>query len=91
MADVAAEVEGDPVALDGVEVLPERLELVHGTPTAKRVEAHVLDVLEGVRHQLDRVSGWIGAIENPQLPAITVVTPWCDDGVRAPSQKTWAS
>ena len=30
-------------------------------------------------------------MENPQLPAITVVTPWNDDGVRSGSQKTWAS
>ena len=28
---------------------------------------------------------------NPQLPAMTVVTPWNGDGVRAPSQNTWAS
>ena len=26
------------------------------------------------------MSGRTGAIEKPQLPAITVVTPWCDDG-----------
>ena len=36
-------------------------------------------------------SGRMGAIENPQLPAITVVTPWYDDGVNQGSQKTWAS
>jgi hypothetical protein len=38
-----------------------------------------------------RCSGRVGAIENPQLPAITVVTPWNDDGVSAGSQNTCAS
>jgi hypothetical protein len=33
----------------------------------------------------------VGAIVKPQLPAITVVTPWYDDGLRAGSQNTWAS
>ena len=47
-------------------------------------------MLEGAGQQLDPV-GRIGAIENPQLPAITVVTPWNDDGVSRGSQKTWAS
>ena len=36
-------------------------------------------------------SGRMGAIEKPQLPAITVVTPWNDEGVRSGSQNTWAS
>ena len=36
-------------------------------------------------------SGRVGAIEKPQLPAITVVTPWNDDGVSAGSQNTCAS
>ena len=30
-------------------------------------------------------------MEKPQFPAMTVVTPWNDEGVRAGSQKTWAS
>jgi hypothetical protein len=38
-----------------------------------------------------RSSGRAGAMENPQLPATTVVTPWKQDGVRAGSQKTCAS
>ena len=38
-----------------------------------------------------RSSGRVGAIEKPQLPATTVVTPWKHDGVSAGSQKTWAS
>jgi len=33
-------------------------------------------------------SGRVGAIANPQLPAITVVTPWNEDGRSARSQKT---
>ena len=36
-------------------------------------------------------SGRIGAMENPQFPATTVVTPWNEDGVNEGSQKTWAS
>ncbi len=36
-----------------------------------------------VRASSSTPSGRIGAIENPQLPAITVVTPWNDDGVSA--------
>ena len=38
-----------------------------------------------------RCSGRHGAIENPQLPATTLVTPCHDDGVSAGSQKTCAS
>ena len=33
----------------------------------------------------------MGAMEKPQLPATTVVTPWNADGVSAGSQNTWAS
>ena len=33
----------------------------------------------------------VGAMEKPQLPATTVVTPWKHDGVSAGSQNTWAS
>ena len=36
-------------------------------------------------------SGRHGAIEKPQLPATTVVTPWYDDGLSCGSQNTWAS
>ena len=38
-----------------------------------------------------RSSGRVGAMEKPQLPATTVVTPWKHDGVSAGSQNTWAS
>ena len=38
-----------------------------------------------------RCSGRVGAMEKPQLPATTVVTPWKHDGVRLGSQNTWAS
>ena len=33
----------------------------------------------------------IGAMEKPQFPAMTEVTPWNDDGVNEGSQKTCAS
>ena len=33
----------------------------------------------------------MGAMEKPQLPAMTVVTPWNEDGVRFGSQNTCAS
>ena len=44
-----------------------------------------------VRATSVRSSGRVGAIEKPQLPATTVVTPWKHDGVSAGSQNTWAS
>ena len=44
-----------------------------------------------VRPISDRCSGRHGAIENPQLPATTLVTPCQDEGVSAGSQNTWAS
>ena len=90
VAHVAAVVEGHATAFDRVEVLGECLELVPGHPGHQGVEAHVLNVLEGAHQQLDP-SGRMGAMENPQLPATTVVTPWDDEGVRSGSQKTWAS
>ena len=52
---VAAEVEGDTAALDGVEVLGKGLELVPGHPGHQGVEAHVLHVLEGADDDLDAV------------------------------------
>ena len=44
-----------------------------------------------VRTIVSRCSGRVGAIENPQLPATTVVTPWYDDGRSDGSQNTCAS
>ena len=44
-----------------------------------------------VRARRSRCSGRHGAIEKPQLPATTVVTPWKLDGVSAGSQNTCAS
>ena len=38
-----------------------------------------------------RPASRVGAIEKPQLPATTVVTPWKHEGVSAGSQKTCAS
>ncbi len=33
----------------------------------------------------------VGAMAKPQLPAMTVVTPWKHEGRSIGSQKTWAS
>ena len=44
-----------------------------------------------VRAMSSRSLGRVGAMEKPQLPATTVVTPWKHDGVSGGSQKTWAS
>ena len=44
-----------------------------------------------VRASSDTPSARMGAIEKPQLPAITVVTPWKEEGVRSGSQNTCAS
>ena len=44
-----------------------------------------------VRASSDTPSARMGAMENPQLPAMTEVTPWKEDGVRFGSQKTCAS
>jgi hypothetical protein len=53
VADVAGVVQRRPSTLHGVEVLRERLELVPRHPHREGVEAHVLDVLEGARHERD--------------------------------------
>jgi hypothetical protein len=47
--------------------------------------------LSSVRAMVSRCAGRVGAIEKPQLPATTVVTPWKQDGVSAGSQNTCAS
>jgi hypothetical protein len=44
-----------------------------------------------VRRIRSRSAGRVGAIPKPQFPITTLVTPCHDDGVRARSQKTWAS
>ena len=44
-----------------------------------------------VRAMVERCSGRVGAMPNPQLPITTVVTPCQHDGVRSGSQSTWAS
>ena len=62
----------------------------HGTPAA-RVSKLMSSTCWSVRARSGTPSEVTGAIENPVLPAITVVTPWCDDGVSLGSQKTWAS
>ena len=62
----------------------------HGMPAA-RDSGSMSSTFSSVRAISVRRSGIVGAIEKPQLPATTVVTPWKQDGVRAGSQKTWAS
>ena len=61
-----------------------------GTPT-ESVSKLMSSTCWRVRARSATPSGRMGAMENPQLPAITVVTPWKDDGVRSGSQNTWAS
>ncbi len=41
-----------------------------------------------VRAIVSRCSGRVGAMAKPQLPAMTVVTPWYELGRSAGSQKT---
>ena len=89
VADVAAVVERGAVALDRVEVLG-KVSKSHGTP-ASSVARLMSSTCCNVRDSRSRCSGWHGAIEKPQLPAITDVTPWYDDGVSDGSQKTCAS
>ena len=44
-----------------------------------------------MRIRYSPASGASGAIEKPQLPPITVVTPWNEVGESVPSQKACAS
>ena len=44
-----------------------------------------------VRASSDTPSARMGAMEKPQFPAMTEVTPWKEDGVRFGSQNTCAS
>ncbi len=62
----------------------------HGTPTDS-VSKLMSSTFCSVRASSETASGLIGAIEKPQLPATTLVTPWNDDGVSDGSQKTCAS
>ncbi len=62
----------------------------HGTPSVSAATS-MSSTFSSVRAIRLRCSGRVGAIEKPQLPATTVVTPWKHDGVRPGSQNTWAS
>ena len=62
----------------------------HGMPAASDATS-MSSTFSRVRAICMRRSGIVGAIEKPQLPATTVVTPWKHDGVSAGSQNTWAS
>ena len=58
---------------------------------ACRAATSMSSTFSSVRAIRIAVLGAVGAMEKPQLPATTVVTPWKHDGVSAGSQKTWAS
>ncbi len=62
----------------------------HGTP-ANSVSGDMSSTCCRVRTSSSRCSGRTGAIENPQLPATTEVTPCQQLGDSAGSQKTCAS
>ena len=68
----------------------EKVEKSHGMP-APSVSTFMSSTFSSVRAMMSWCSGRVGAIEKPQLPATTVVTPWKHDGVSAGSQKTCAS
>ena len=61
-----------------------------GTPAAS-VSKLMSSTCWSVRASSGTPSARMGAMEKPQLPAMTDVTPWKDDGVRFGSQKTCAS
>jgi hypothetical protein len=67
-----------------------KVEKSHGIP-ALSVAKFMSSTFSNVRAITSWWSGRVGAIENPQFPATTVVTPWKHDGVSAGSQNTWAS
>ena len=54
----------------------------HGMPAASAATS-MSSTFSSVRAISSWCSGRVGAIENPQLPATTVVTPWKHDGVSA--------
>ena len=62
----------------------------HGMP-APSVSTFMSSTFSRVRAITSWCSGRVGAIEKPQFPATTVVTPWKHDGVRPGSQNTCAS
>ena len=62
----------------------------HGMPAVSD-STSMSSTFSSVRAICIRRSGTTGAIENPQFPATTVVTPWKQDGVSAGSQNTCAS
>ena len=76
VADVAREVDAELPAC-GSQVLGERLEVPRDR--AHRGRAASARPWRTARATKSRSRGRLGAIENPQLPASTVVTPWYDD------------
>ena len=60
----------------------------HAGPGVERVEGHALDPRHHAHDVVDVGSALSGAIVNPQLPPITVVTPCSGDGLaqRVPEQ-----
>ena len=90
VADIAAEIEDGAAALDRGQVLAEGLEAPLD-PGVEHPLGHVLDGLEGPHDRAPVAAARVGASENPQLPAMTDVTPCQHDEEREGSQKTWAS
>ena len=64
----------------------------HGTPS-RRDSRGMPSTRASIRIRYSPSAGSSerGAMLNPQFPASAVVTPCNGEGVRAPSQKTWAS
>jgi hypothetical protein len=72
VADVAGVVEDGAAASDRIEVLGVGLEV----PGDFKVSTFMSSTFSSVRATVSRCSGRVGAMEKPQLPATTVVTPW---------------
>jgi hypothetical protein len=66
------------------------VEKSHGIP-ALSVSKFMSSTFSSVRAITSWCSGRVGAIENSQFPATTLVTPWKHKGVSAGSQNTCAS
>ena len=76
-------------SIDPIQVLIER----GPVPGARILHGAERNSLDDSHHPLDVVAspGANGAIENPQLPPRTVVTPWRTEGLAVVSHSNWAS
>ena len=80
----------DDVAVDPVEVLGERLPAPVGA-VLERGERHALDLGHHLAEVVGVARAISGASVKPQLPPMTVVTPWSLDGLAVGSHSSWAS